>query len=225
MRERRGLFGAVFSRELEARGSPRQGVEVDEEEERKKEGVEKERRRLKERKERRREGALSPHRQLAFALDEVEEKKKIKPIASSRIASSFAAFLDHFSAAMESTIAFFSYYAFKGDNRGADGKQQAAIPTDSACYRRRCRRRPRLMRRPSFSIPSLPIPTSFKTYVVVEEPDPVHGSVGIGPLRGIPVDGLVDQGAPEAAETVGRAGEVFESVGSTANLEEESDGE
>ena len=41
-----------------------------------------------------------------------------------------------------------------------------------------------------------------KTYVVVQEPDPVDGAMSISPLRRIPVDGLVDERAPDAAESV-----------------------
>ena len=32
-----------------------------------------------------------------------------------------------------------------------------------------------------------------ETYVVVQEPDPVDGTMSVSPLRRIPVDGLVDE--------------------------------
>ena len=48
----------------------------------------------------------------------------------------------------------------------------------------------------------LPPPRKKKTYVVVQEPDPVDGAMSISPLRRIPVDGLVDERAPDAAESV-----------------------
>lgn len=46
--------------------------------------------------------------------------------------------------------------------------------------------------------------------------------MSISPLRGIPVDGLVDERAPEAAESVRGARQVFEGRAPSRDFEEES---
>lgn len=60
------------------------------------------------------------------------------------------------------------------------------------------------------------------TYVVVQEPDPVDGAMSISPLRRIPVDGLVDERAPDAAESVRGARQSLERRASSRNFGEEA---
>ena len=60
-----------------------------------------------------------------------------------------------------------------------------------------------------------------QTYVIVQEPDPVDGAVRVSPLRRIPVDGLVDERAPDAAESIRGARQSFESGASTGDFGEE----
>ena len=72
---------------------------------------------------------------------------------------------------------------------------------------------------------SLLSPTQKKktsTYVVVQEPDPVDGTMSISPLGCIPVDGLVGDRAPETAESVRGARQVFERRAPSRDFEEES---
>lgn len=67
-----------------------------------------------------------------------------------------------------------------------------------------------------------PLSPSPSTYVVVEKSNPEDGTMGVGPLRRIPMDGLVGNRAPEAAAPIGRAGQRFQGRATSRNLQKEA---
>lgn len=87
---------------------------------------------------------------------------------------------------------------------------------------RRRRRPSNALLRNNLSLFSSSSTTKKKTYVVVQEPDPVDGAMSISPLRRIPVDGLVDERAPDAAESVRGARQSLERRASSRNFGEEA---